>query len=376
MAGRIRQPIDIKSLETYLNANVPDIKTPLDVKQFGYGQSNPTYLLKSPDGSQYVMRKKPPGKLLSKTAHQVDREYRILHALEHTDVPVPKTYCLCEDDSVVGTAFYVMSFLDGRIFEDPALPDVTPEDRRNMWHSAVTTLAKFHRVDPKSVGLEKFGRQGGFYNRQLKTFATISESQAQARDKDTNEPVGMIPHYDEMVSFFKDARSQPKDRSTFVHGDYKIDNVVFHKTEPRVIGILDWEMSTIGHPLSDLTNLMGPYTTASSERARTAGRANPAFVEGATPGLPSQEECKKWYAETAGWEYPAREFTWGEAFNIYRGSVIMQGIAARFAQRQASSEKAGEYAAQMKPYGELGWELVQDCKRLIEGSGSGEKARL
>lgn len=344
--------------------------------QFGYGQSNPTYLLKSPDGSQYVMRKKPPGKLLSKTAHQVDREYRILHALEHTDVPVPKTYCLCEDDSVVGTAFYVMSFLDGRIFEDPALPDVTPEDRRNMWHSAVTTLAKFHRVDPKSVGLEKFGRQGGFYNRQLKTFATISESQAQARDKDTNEPVGMIPHYDEMVSFFKDARSQPKDRSTFVHGDYKIDNVVFHKTEPRVIGILDWEMSTIGHPLSDLTNLMGPYTTASSERARTAGRANPAFVEGATPGLPSQEECKKWYAETAGWEYPAREFTWGEAFNIYRGSVIMQGIAARFAQRQASSEKAGEYAAQMKPYGELGWELVQDCKRLIEGSGSGEKARL
>ena len=121
------------------------------------------------------MREKPPGKLLSKTAHQVDREYRILHALEHTDVPVPKTYCLCEDDSVVGTAFYVMSFLDGRIFEDPALPDVTPEDRRNMWHSAVTTLAKFHRVDPKSVGLEKFGRQGGFYNRQLKTFATISE---------------------------------------------------------------------------------------------------------------------------------------------------------------------------------------------------------
>lgn len=397
MAGRIRQPIDIKSLERYLDANVPEIKTPLDVKQvklhrtysvvsiarltqdsqFGYGQSNPTYLLKSPDGGKYVMRKKPPGKLLSKTAHQVDREYRILHALEKTDVPVPKTYCLCEDDSVVGTPFYIMSFLDGRIFEDPALPDVSPEHRREMWHSAVTTLAKFHRVSPQSVGLEKFGRHGGFYNRQLKTFATISESQAQARDKDTNEPVGKIPHYDDMVEFFKDAKTQPKDRSTFVHGDYKIDNVVFHKTEPRVIGILDWEMSTIGHPLSDLTNLMMPYTTASSPRARSAGRANPAFVAGATPGLPTQEECKAWYEQVAGWEYPSKDFTWGEAFNIYRGSVIMQGIAARYAQRQASSEKAGDYAAQMKPYGELGWELVQDCKKLITGGAdAGEKARL
>lgn len=320
------------------------------------------------------MRKKPPGKLLSKTAHQVDREYRILHALEKTDVPVPKTYCLCEDESVVGTAFYIMSFLDGRIFEDPALPDVSPEHRREMWYSAVTTLAKFHRVSPASVGLEKFGRHGGFYNRQLKTFATISESQAQAKDKDTGEPVGKIPHYDEMVDFFKDGATQPADRSTFVHGDYKIDNVVFHKTEPRVIGILDWEMSTIGHPLSDLTNLMMPYTTASSSRARTADRANPAFVAGATPGLPSQAECKAWYAQVVGWQYPAKEYTWGEAFNIYRGSIIMQGIAARFAQRQASSEKAGDYARQMKPYGELGWELVQDCKRQIVGAG--EKARL
>lgn len=134
MAGAIRQPIDIKSLERYIDANVPAIKTPLDVKQFGYGQSNPTYLLTSiPTGLKTVLRKKPPGKLLSKTAHKVDREYRIIHALAPTDVAVPTTYCLCEDDSVIGTTFYIMGFLDGRIIEDPSLPDVSPGDRKEMY---------------------------------------------------------------------------------------------------------------------------------------------------------------------------------------------------------------------------------------------------
>ncbi|OQN97688.1 hypothetical protein B0A48_16008 [Cryoendolithus antarcticus] len=372
MAGPIRQPIDIPSLEHYINQTVPEIKTPLEVKQFGYGQSNPTYLLTSSNGAKYVMRKKPPGTLLSKTAHKVDREYRIIHALETTDVPIPKTYCLCEDDSVIGTAFYIMSFLDGRIFEDPALPGVSTQDRREMWKSAVTTLAKFHRVVPKSVGLESFGKPSGFYNRQIATFATISQAQAQAKDKESGEPVGDIPHFGEMTKFFQQHRTQPKDRSTFVHGDYKIDNVVFHKTEPRVIGILDWEMSTIGHPLSDVTNLLAPFTSATSEFAIKAGRANAAFIPGATDGLPSKAECLQWYEEAAGWKYPAEEVTWGDAFNIYRGAVIIQGIAARYALRQASSQNAMEYGTQMKPFGEMGWVLMSKCKEQLESSGSAQ----
>ena len=133
MAGAIRQPIDVASLERYISAHVPDIAVPIGVKQFGYGQSNPTYQLTDRTGARFVMRKKPPGKLLSKTAHKVDREYRIIHALERTDVPVPKTFCLCEDEAVVGTAFYVMEFLDGRIFEDPKIPGVSEEDRREMY---------------------------------------------------------------------------------------------------------------------------------------------------------------------------------------------------------------------------------------------------
>ncbi|QDS68192.1 hypothetical protein FKW77_010523 [Venturia effusa] len=366
MAGAVRQPIDVASFERYIQQNVPEIKTPLDVKQFGYGQSNPTYQLTDKTGTKYVMRKKPPGKLLSATAHQVEREYRIIHALEKTDVPVPKAYCLCEDGSIVGTPFYIMSFLDGRIFEDPAIPGVSPEHRAAMWKDAVETLAKFHRVVPASVKMETFGKPSGFYNRQLRTFNTIQTAQAQAVSIKTGEPVGKIPHFDEMAQFFGDTRSQPKDRSTFVHGDYKIDNMVFHKTEPKVIGILDWEMATIGHPLSDLSNLLSPYTMASIPGNIT--RINPAFKPAATshPGLPTKAQCIQWYTAIAGYD-PLPDLTWSDAFGSYRGAVIVQGIAARFAMGVASSAKAEEYAVQLKPLSEVAWQLVQRWKEQHEG---------
>ncbi|KAH7087053.1 kinase-like domain-containing protein [Paraphoma chrysanthemicola] len=370
MAGQVRQPIDVASLERYIAANVPEIQIPLDVKQFGYGQSNPTYQLTDKNGKKYVMRKKPPGQLLSKTAHKVDREYRIIHALEKTDVPVPKAYCLCQDEKVIGTDFYIMEFLDGRIFEDPVIPDVTPEERTKMWHSAITTLAKFHRVSPASVNLSSYGKPSGFYNRQIATFNTISKSQASAKDAETGVPVGKIPHQDDMVAFFSNAATQPKDRATFVHGDYKIDNVVFHKTEPRVIGILDWEMSTIGHPLSDINNLFQNYLTASSSKAQAIGRAHKGFQPGVTPGLPTRDQLITWYSEVAGWD-PRPDLTWGDAFSTYRLAIIMQGIAARYALRQASSAQAKSHGELMKPYAEIAWELVEEYKK-----GHTEKPKL
>jgi aminoglycoside phosphotransferase (APT) family kinase protein len=362
MAGAVRQPIDLQSLERYVSQNVPEIKVPIDIKQFGFGQSNPTYQLTASDGTKFVMRKKPPGKLVSKTAHQVEREYRVIHALEKTDVPVPKAYCLCEDSSVVGTPFYIMEFLDGRIIEDPTMPDVTPAERTEMWHDAIRTLAKLHRINPKDVGLEDFGRASGFYDRQIKTFSIISKAQGEVKDVDTKEPVGQIPHGDEMLAYFRDKSFQPKDRGNPIHGDYKIDNLVFHKTEPRVIGILDWEMSTIGHPLSDIINLTTPYFLTDQKLVKHL----PAFAEGNTPGLPSRDDLMKWYTEVAGWD-PSPDLTWGIAFGFFRATCIYQGIASRWAVRQASSAKARDNALGRHPMGQLAWETVKVAREQSKG---------
>lgn len=210
--------------------------------------------------------------------------------------------------------------------------------------------------------MESFGKPTGFYDRQIATFTTVSESQAQAVDVDTKEPVGQLPHFEDMVRFFSNKATQPRDRGTFVHGDYKIDNMVFHRTEPRVIGILDWEMATIGHPLSDICNLTSPYYISSSEHKTEA------FRPGATPGLPTRDECLRWYAEVAGWD-PLPEIAWGDAFFSFRSSVIMQGIAARYALRQASSARASEYAKNMRPFALEAWERIKRVQEQAQRKG-------
>ncbi|EPE06479.1 acyl- dehydrogenase family member 11 [Ophiostoma piceae UAMH 11346] len=382
MAGPVRQPIDVARLEAYLKDNVPEIELPLEIKQFGFGQSNPTYQLTSPSGARYVIRKKPPGKLVSKAAHKVEREYRILAALggtperaKQTGVPVPRAYILCEDSSIIGTPFYVMSFLDGRIIEDPAIPDEEiqhdPARRRAMWSAAVRALARLHRVDPASVGLAAYGKPSGFYNRQIQTWKAICAAQAAARDKETDVPVGELPHFQDIMGFFSDPRYQPRDRSTLIHGDFKIDNLVFHKTSPEVIGILDWEMSTRGHPLSDLLNLLTPFQTA--HLSAKIHNGHPIFLPGKLVGLPTQDEITAMYAAEAGWIPTVSEVRWAAAFNIFRQAAICQGIAARYAGRQASSEKAQAYATAREPLAEFAWQLCQEARELQDGDG---KAKL
>jgi len=244
MAVSVRLAIDEPALERYLAAHVSAVSLPVTISQFSFGQSNPTYLLTDSTKQRYVLRKKPPGKLLSRTAHRVEREYRIMLALGSmdTDVPVPKMYCLCNDESVLGTPWYLMEYLDGRIFEDAVMPSVEPGERAAMWQDAIQTLAKFHAFNPAALGLDDFGHKGDFYDRQLVTWKKICDVQANTRDVETGVPVGPLPHMEELVHFFgqKHAGSKrPLDLSTLVHGDFKIDNLVFHRSEPRVIGIIE-----------------------------------------------------------------------------------------------------------------------------------------
>ncbi|KAK6957429.1 hypothetical protein Daesc_000214 [Daldinia eschscholtzii] len=385
MAGEVRHPIDTAALERYIAQNVPEIKLPLDIKQFGFGQSNPTYQLTSPDNQRYVLRKKPAGKLLSQAAHKVEREHRVIAALQNTPVPVPRAYVLCTDPAVLGTPFYIMSFVDGRIIHDPSMPsEPAPSAREALWRAAVQSLAALHAVDPDSVGLANFGKKQGFYARQLATWSHICDVQARTVDVETKAPVGPIPHMPELVAFFADESLRPRDRATLVHGDYKIDNVVFARDEPRVAGILDWEMSTIGHPLSDLANLLNPFFLVSLSQSPTfapssssknntdkdaptqseaiAAITNPGFLPGATPGLPTPSTIVSWYAAAAGWDPRPDEVAWACAFSVFRLAAICQGIAARVATRQASSADARRHAAAVGPLGEFAWELVRKEK--------------
>ena len=247
------------------------------------------------------------------------------------------------------------------------------------WKDAIRVLAKLHQVNVKNVGLETYGKSMNFYNRQLATLKSVSEAQARTIDIESGKPVGNIPHFEEMIRFFGNEATQPKDRSVLIHGDYKMDNLVFHKSEPRVIGILEcvvmsnvikycilmsrnsWELSTIGHPLSDLVNLLAPYAMAHSQVALSLGYGSKAFTYNSTSGLPSQQECIGWYREVTGWD-PSSDMAWGEAFGLFRNSIIMQGIAARFALRQASSARSMEYVAQVKPFAEICWSFVEKMK--------------
>ncbi|KAJ6780205.1 hypothetical protein PWT90_01932 [Aphanocladium album] len=356
MAGRVRQKIDQVALENYLQENLPEIATPIELKQFKFGQSNPTYQIIAADGRNYVLRKRPPGKQISKLSHRVEREYQVLAALENSDVPVPKAYMMCEDDSIIGTPFYIMEFLDGRIFEDTGIPGVSAEERAAIWQDAIKTLAKLHAIDPHEVGLEGYGKAGGFYKRQIRSWDAICSSQSKVVNAATKRPVGQLPYYAECMQFFQNASVQPRDRSCLVHGDFRIDNLVFHKTEPRVIGILDWETSTIGHPLSDVCSFIVAFYMARHPGASPYDLSS--LLPGRTPGMPQPDQILEWYAYYGRFN-PKPDMNFGMAFNVFKTAAICQGIEARMAGGQAGSQQAASYAAIKNPLAELSWQLAQ-----------------
>ncbi len=335
-------------------------------------QSNPTYFIEDGERKKrYVLRKKPPGKLI-KGAHAVDREFRVMNALGKAGFAVPRTYTLCQDPAVIGTDFYVMDFVKGQILTND-LASIEPRQRLPALKSIVTTLAKLHSYDPEQLGLlsgKPFGRVGGFYERQVATMARISEAQVSGG-------LGQVPEMKSFRSVVELFRSHlPEDRTTVIHGDWKPDNVIMSApapgsgANPEVLIVVDWELSTIGHPMSDLANLCLPYYIPSDLNG-----IYPVFDLSPGSGIPAETEVHRLYCEAAGIAYPIPNWHFYIAFSFFRLSVIMQGIAMRAAKGQASSAGATTDAMNMASnmFCDRALEVMS---RGLEGKSAASSSRL
>jgi aminoglycoside phosphotransferase (APT) family kinase protein len=334
-AVRERHRIDAEKLATWLRAHVPGFHGTLAVEQFRGGQSNPTYRVEA-GGTRYVVRRKPPGQLLP-SAHAVDREYRVLSALQSTGVPVPRTYALCTDESVIGTWFYVMECVEGRVLWEPHLPDCTPAERFAIYDSLCETLALLHSVDWRGLGLADFGRPGNYFARQLSRWTKqYLASQTQA-----------VPEMDALMAWLP--RTIPdSDETTLIHGDFKLDNTILHPTEPRVVAILDWEISTLGNPLGDFTYLCMPWFEGGAFAALDL-RAH---------GLPTLQAYAAAYCKRTGREAIA-SFDWYAAYHLYRAACIYQGILGRVRDGTASSDSAQTVADVVPRMAGVAWAIAR-----------------
>ncbi len=339
---RAAHRFDEAALERYLRAHMDEFEGPLSVQQFGGGQSNPTFLL-SAGAKRYVMRKKPPGQLL-KSAHQVDREYRIMKALAQTDVPVPRMHVLCDDESVVGTAFYVMDFLEGRIFRDPQLPGVAPVQRAAIYDSMNDVLARLHKVDFAKVALGDFGKPGNYFERQIARWIT------QYRAAQTDQ----IADMERLIEWMP--KNIPSDDSvTIAHGDYRLENSIFHPTEPRMIAVLDWELSTIGHPLADLAyNCMG-YRVQNPRQGGLVG------VNFEATGIPSEQAYVSKYCARVGRER-IENWPFYLSFSVFRLASISQGVYKRGIDGNASSATAATAGNSCQFLAEHAWRLAHEAE--------------
>ena len=338
-AIRTGHEFDQAALTAFMEAEVEGFQGPLKVQQFDGGQSNPTFMLHSATQT-YVLRKQPPGELLP-SAHQVDREYRVMDALYGSEVPVPKMYALCEDVSVIGTKFYIMEAIEGRIFDRPMMEEAPLEQRRELWKDLMRVLAALHAVDYQAVGLESYGRPGNYYQRQVNRWTK----------QYTASKTVHLESMENLLSWVPD-NIPDSDEVCIAHGDYRVQNIMFHPTEPRVVAVLDWELSTLGHPLADLGYVTMEYN---ADFYGEVSMRNPNLAD---LGLPSQEELVQWYCEFSGRD-KIDNWAFYVAYNLFRSAAIVQGVYKRGLDGNASSTTALEYKDECRNRVDRAWEIVQ-----------------
>ena len=337
--------LDIEAVEAYMGAHVPNFKGPLTATKFETGQSNPTFKLTSPSGI-YVLRRKPPGELL-KSAHAVDREFRVQQALANTDVPVARMFSLCEDENIINSLFYIMDFRPGRNYVDARLLDLSNDERSAIFDEMNRVLAALHSVNVKAVGLDDYGRPGNYFARQVGRWSNQYKSSETETIADMNNLIGWL-----------EANMLDDDgRMSLVHGDYRIDNMIFANDAPRVEALLDWELSTLGHPFSDLAYQCMQWRMPPGEDSRGL-----AGLDRRAAGIPTEEEYVEHYCQRMGLAgIPSFDFCL--AFSFFRMAAIVQGVKKRGLDGNASNpERARKFGAFVPIYARLGIEATQGAK--------------
>jgi aminoglycoside phosphotransferase (APT) family kinase protein len=335
-----RHRIDVASLERFLGMKIRA------VEQFKGGQSNPTYRLTDSAGRMLVLRRKPPGKLLP-SAHAIDREFRVIKALYEKQFPVARPHVLCEDDSVIGTAFYVMDYVAGRVLWDQGLPGMSPAERFAIWDELNKVIAKLHLIDYRAVGLESFGRPGSYIERQIARWTK------QYRASETERVDAM----DSLIEWLP-KNIPPETGTTIVHGDYRLDNTIFHPAEPRILAVLDWELSTLGDPLADFAYHCMSWHIPPGQFRGIAG------LDLAALGIPGEAEYVQRYCERTNRKaIDPSHWDFYIAYNLFRIAAILQGILKRVVDGTAASAHARDAGSRARPMAELGWRQVEKILR-------------
>ncbi|VVE04116.1 aminoglycoside phosphotransferase [Pandoraea iniqua] len=336
-------PFDATALSQWLTTHVDGYAGPLRIAQFNGGQSNPTYRLSTP-GAEYVLRTKPaPAAKLLPSAHAIEREYRVMHALAGTDVPVARMLGLCEDETVIGLAFYVMAYVPGRVLWDPSLPGLSPSERGAIYDEMNRVISALHRVDYRAIGLETYGKPGDYIARQIARWSK------QYRASET-EPIEAMDRLIDWLPAHLPA-GEPE-RTTIVHGDFRLDNLIFHPSEPRVLAVLDWELSTLGDPLADFSYHCMAWHVSPGVFRGIAG------LDWAALGIPDEQDYVARYSERTGIARPP-QWHFYLAYNMFRIAAILQGIMKRVADGTAASQQALDAGKRARPMAELAWQYAQ-----------------